>query len=81
MPAEPGESRQRRSLLRGAHWRYRDIRSAVMQQRFDFLRRTLNPADANVLETFRERFNHRRQAIARPVWVVATDLKRRRHRW
>ena len=42
-----------------------DIRSAVMQQRFDFLRGALHQLDANVGEQLAESFNHRGQAVAR----------------
>ncbi len=47
MPAEPGESRQRR-IVAQALAGDADIRSAVMQQRFDFLRGTLHQLDANI---------------------------------
>ena len=47
MPAEPGESRQRR-IVAQALAGDADIRSAVMQQRFDFLRGALHQLDANI---------------------------------
>ena len=64
MPAEPGESRQRRIVAQTLAGDA-DIRPTVMQQRFNFLRSALHQLDANVGEQLAEGFNHRGQAVAR----------------